>query len=302
MCRFALYLGTEIRVSALVTEPANSIIHQSFDSHERSEPLNGDGFGIAWYSDRSAEAPALFRSTTPAWSNNNLREIARITLTECLLAHIRAASPGLPVAEINCHPFKHGQLTFMHNGDLGGFQLMRRKLLDGLSDEAFGSIKGTTDSEHIFAVFLDRLEATPDAGSRTERLAQAMEATIQHVESLRGEVAPDRPALLNLVVCDGRNAVVARYTSGHLPANSLYFSKGRMYLCEKGLCHMEAEGPEHSAVLVVSEPLDEADHWIRVSPGDMLLVTPDLQVSSRAIGSQGIFPQIAASAPSPRNT
>ena len=29
MCRFALYLGQPILVSSLVTEPTNSIIHQS---------------------------------------------------------------------------------------------------------------------------------------------------------------------------------------------------------------------------------------------------------------------------------
>ena len=47
MCRFAVYLGDETRVSSLVTEPVNSIIHQSFHNHEHAEPLNDDGFGIA---------------------------------------------------------------------------------------------------------------------------------------------------------------------------------------------------------------------------------------------------------------
>lgn len=35
MCRFVLYLGSEITVSSLVTEPPYSIIHQSYHSHER---------------------------------------------------------------------------------------------------------------------------------------------------------------------------------------------------------------------------------------------------------------------------
>ena len=43
MCRFTLYLGPSIRMSALVTEPKNSLIHQSFESQEREERLNGDG-------------------------------------------------------------------------------------------------------------------------------------------------------------------------------------------------------------------------------------------------------------------
>jgi predicted glutamine amidotransferase len=47
MCRFAVFVGAEIRIGALITEPGNSIITQSFHGHERSEPLNGDGFCLA---------------------------------------------------------------------------------------------------------------------------------------------------------------------------------------------------------------------------------------------------------------
>jgi len=283
MCRFAVYLGAEIRASSLITEPVNSIIHQSFHSHERSEPLNGDGFGMAWYTPAPDEDPAVFKSTTPAWSNRNLREIARVIRTRCLLAHVRAATPGLAVTDLNCHPFASGRLTFMHNGDLGGFQALRRRLLAGLSDEAFASIDGSTDSEHVFAILLDRLRALKDDGDPTERLARALEATIETVETLRREVAPDRPALLNLVVCDGERAVVTRYASDHVAANSLYFSTGRMYVCDRGLCHMQDEGAAHSAVIVASEPLDESDRWSRVQPGHVVLVTPELRVSTRPI-------------------
>jgi len=283
MCRFAVYLGEEIRLSTLITEPANSIIHQSFHSHDRSEPLNGDGFGMAWYPPALDEDPAVFKSMTPAWSNRNLREIARVTRTRCLLAHVRAATPGLPVTALNCHPFASGRLTFMHNGDLGGFQALRRRLLAGLSDEAFASIDGSTDSEHMFAILLDRLRALEDGGDPTERLARALEATIESVETLRREMAPDRPALLNLVACDGERAVVTRWSSGHVPANSLYFSSGRMYVCDRGFCRMEDEGAAHTAVIIASEPLDEGDRWTGVEPGHILLVTPELKVSTRPI-------------------
>jgi len=283
MCRFALYLGAEIPVSSLITEPANSIIHQSFHSHARSEPLNADGFGIAWYPDTTLENPALFKSTTPAWSNRNLREIARVTRTRCLLAHVRAATAGLPVIELNCHPFASGRLTFMHNGDLGGFQRLRRRLLASLSDEAFASIAGSTDSEHIFAMLLDRLQELDDDDDPTERLAHALEATIRSVEALRQQTAPERPALLNLVACDGERAVVSRYASDGVPANSLYFNTGHTYMCDRGLCHMRHEDAAPSAAIVASEPLDEDERWTRVQPGHMVLVTPDLQVSTRPI-------------------
>lgn len=65
------YQGKEIPVADLVTRPENSLIHQSTHARERPEPLNGDGFGLAWYVPDDPQ-PARFRSLTPAWNNANL--------------------------------------------------------------------------------------------------------------------------------------------------------------------------------------------------------------------------------------
>ncbi|HED66827.1 MAG TPA: class II glutamine amidotransferase, partial [Planctomycetes bacterium] len=40
----------------------------------------------------------------------------------------------------------------MHNEVVGDFRGIRRALLASLDDEAFHSIQGTTDSEHLFAI------------------------------------------------------------------------------------------------------------------------------------------------------
>ncbi|MBM4197708.1 MAG: class II glutamine amidotransferase [Gammaproteobacteria bacterium] len=103
MRRFTFYKGKSLALSALLTEPEHSLIHQSFEAREREEPLNGDGFGVAWYSPGHDE-PALFRSATPAWSNQNLRELARVSESPCVLAHVRAATEGLQVGERRSMP------------------------------------------------------------------------------------------------------------------------------------------------------------------------------------------------------
>ena len=51
MCRFAVYLGPKLRMSALLPEPEKSIVHQNTHAEEREEPLNGDGFGVGFYVD-----------------------------------------------------------------------------------------------------------------------------------------------------------------------------------------------------------------------------------------------------------
>ena len=284
MCRFALYLGPPITLAALVTEPVNSIIHQSFHSHERSEPLNGDGFGVAWYAPEVAQEPAVFRSVTPAWNNQNLFRIARATRSECILAHVRAASPGLPVTETNCHPFAHGPLAFMHNGGLAGFRRVKRALLATLSDEAFAMPQGSTDSEALFALFLDEYRAAIEL-SAAERMARALESTIRKAVDLTWRAGVREPSYLNLAVSDGKRAVVSRFTSGDPElAPSLYLHIGKRYVCEGGCCRMVSPDDAGGAVLICSEPLSRDPGWVPVPPGSLVVVHEDRTVDVRPCG------------------
>ena len=276
MCRFALYLGSPITISQLVTEPDHSIVNQSYRSRERVEPLNGDGFGIAWYAEEHSPEPASFRSISPAWSNLNLRHLARVTSSACILAHVRAATPGLPVTELNCHPFVWQDFAFMHNGELGEFPRYKRQLLSGLSDEAFHMIRGSTDSEHVFAWFLDRLrdekaKYSQDSPSRLTLMTRAVMATIQDIESLRRRADVRSPASLNLAVTDGSRAVVTRYHSGGGEgANSLYHARGSAYECRDGVCRMIAGSDDARALLVASEPLSKETEWQAVPTNHLI--------------------------------
>ncbi|MCZ6854885.1 MAG: class II glutamine amidotransferase, partial [Gammaproteobacteria bacterium] len=228
MCRFALYLGSPISVSSLITDPANSIIHQSFHSHERKEPLNGDGFGLAWYVPELDE-PAIFKDVSPAWNNANLLHLARVTRTSCLLAHVRAASPGLSVSRLNCHPFTWGPFAFMHNGTVGGFRSIARRLRSTLSDDAYHWIQGSTDSELVFAIFSDHYTGST-IQDPLERTIGALTGTIAQVEAVTKDEGVQDPSLLNLAVADGKCAVVSRYISRDPDkANSLYVHSGSRY-------------------------------------------------------------------------
>lgn len=77
MCRLALYWGPPILISEFVLKPSRSIIKQSYEARERSNDsslplhlgygnLNGDGFGIGWYShsscgQRGDDTPCTFK-------------------------------------------------------------------------------------------------------------------------------------------------------------------------------------------------------------------------------------------------
>jgi predicted glutamine amidotransferase len=283
MCRFVLYLGKEITVGSLVTSPVHSIIRQSFQSREQEKPINGDGFGLAWYVPEIGEEPASFKEITPAWNNSNLLNLARVTRSSCVLAHVRAATPGFPVVRLNCHPFVNGPYAFMHNGRVEGFNQFKRKLLAGLSDQAYQMIQGSTDSEHAFALFMDQIWQINGETDLTQRMISAMDYTIRYLEEMRMECGERKPSFLNFAVTNGSSAVATRYVSPNsvLP-NSLYYSQGSRIECCDGIFRVEIEpGTSNQAAIVASEPLSEENCWISVDPNHRVVISPqlDLQIT-----------------------
>ncbi|MDX1626316.1 MAG: class II glutamine amidotransferase [Wenzhouxiangellaceae bacterium] len=282
MCRFTHYMGDEIAVADLVTRPDHSLIHQATHAKERPEPLNGDGFGLAWYVPDDP-VPARFRSLTPAWSNANLAELARVTRSRCIMAHVRAATSGkYDVSEANCHPFRCGPFALMHNGDIPAFGRIRRPLMEGLSDSGFTMIRGNTDSEHIFALAMERLRGREEDSDCT-LLAEALEGAIRDVLELLSAHAPDSHAYLNLVLTDGRHAVASRFSTNADYIDSLYINRGERYRCEDGECAMGDPGDSAGAVLLSSEPLTASERWRSVPRNHIVTIDADLETGSREL-------------------
>jgi ergothioneine biosynthesis protein EgtC len=268
MCRFTLYMGPPVRLSALLLDPSHSLIRQSVHSHEREEPLNGDGFGVGWYKPEYCEEPAVFRSITPAWNNRNLQSLARVVASGCILAHVRAATQLSGVNEANCHPFRFQRYLCMHNGDVGNFRRVRRALLDRVCDEAFNNVYGSTDSEHIFAVMIDELLAMSHVGAL--ELATALDRAIQRVTAAVREHGDDEPSYLNIAVADGQNAVVSRFANDpEASPESLYYFTGTLYpACED-------DGKGSDAVLVSSERLTSDPGWQPIPPNHLIVFSRD---------------------------
>jgi len=270
MCRFVFYQGAPIRISSLIKEPRHSLIHQSFSSKMRRGPLNGDGFGLAWYQQDLSSDPALFRSIKPAWNDQNLIELSRIIVSSCVLAHIRAATQHTEVSELNCHPFKYHKFAFMHNGDIGGFPYFKRELCDYLSEPFYHSIRGTTDSEHFFALLMHFMKRHKDQ-DRSVRMFDAMNDTIGWFMDARDRHSISDHFILNVVFTDGNSSVTVRFSTEEF-SESLYMTVGNHYECEGDRCYMVSAGLERGATLVSSEPLSMDEQWKEVPKNTITLI------------------------------
>ena len=280
MCRFICYRGPEILLADLLYRPANSLIRQSFKARERTEPLNGDGFGVGWYSPRIASTPCVFASLTPAWSNQNLRRLSEHVKSGCFFAHVRAASPGMRVSEANCHPFQYGPFLWMHNGGIPGFSRIKRRLRASLPDELYDRIEGTTDSEHAFAVFLHLLGGIYDRHSAKE-MGRALVRTIEQLEEWTAEAGVSAPSYYNFAVTDGQSVAAVRYVSDpRVEPQSLYYSVSGKYEVRNGACQFVECEPHQQTVIIASERLNENPRdWVRVAPNHVLSVSSDLSVN-----------------------
>lgn len=250
-------------------------------------PINGDGFGVGYFpQDKESDVedgPCVFCSTTPAWNNLNLERLASHTKSKMVFAHVRASTSGV-LSETNCHPFVYHSFMFMHNGNISGFNHIKRKMGIHIKEEYFLMIQGATDSEWTFALFLDtvdKLGYDPKRGSIPAKvMRQALEITLAYIkdwtkEALGPAILESEPSLMNCAVTDGETVVVSRYvTSKTLEAASLYFSSGtKFYEYEPGQYKMERRDRGQNIIMVASEPLTfERNDWISIPTNTILTI------------------------------
>lgn len=280
MCRFLAYIGKPVLANDLLYVPHHSLIdRQSFGAQEMSIPINGDGFGISWFDFDLDDEPCQFRSVHPAWSDMNLRFLAKKIKTTMLFAHIRAATPGSNVEEVNCHPFIHGKLTWMHNGMVQGFRSIRRSLLRELSEESYDAVHGSTDSEHLFGMFLNNL-ANPSGPVTTDEMVDAMFGMFNDFNRLLFEHDVRDHSYLNLCVSNGKSFISTRYTTNpRVQPASLYYMFGKEYVATEHRCFMIPDEGKSEAVVISSEPFTSIkSDWIKVSRNSMIIVDEDLSI------------------------
>lgn len=248
MCRWAAYLGSPIFLEDIISRPGHSLIAQSQDAAECKTSTNGDGFGLAWYDQRPE--PGLYRDVYPAWSDTNLRALARQVRSKLFLSHVRA-STGSAISRNNCHPFAAGRWSFMHNGQVGGFEKFRRYADMCVPDDLYHHRKGATDSEILFLLALkEGLDQDPLA---------ALERAVAKMESLSRSRGTTPHMRLSVAMSDGRKLYAARYSSDHI-APSLYY---RWSNSRQGWA-------------VVSEPLEQQQEgWQQLPAGGFLTLTAE---------------------------
>jgi predicted glutamine amidotransferase len=120
--------------------------------------LHADGWGAAWY-ERSGsgltDAEPVIRKSPLRADEPEFEKLARQPLSDLGLMHLRWATPGLAVNDLNTHPFRYGHYAFAHNGAVHPQERLGEILPPAWEAQA----AGTTESERYLLLIMSRLQA-----------------------------------------------------------------------------------------------------------------------------------------------
>lgn len=292
MCRVLAYLGQPVALDDLLFGTDNSLIRQSY-APRMASMLNLAGFGLmAW--DAHSFDPSLpyrYRTTAVPVFDSNLKRLAEKLRPRAFVAHLRGVPyhTRVSIGEDNLHPFQYGDARWVlaHNGQLERFYEMRYELLEQIRPEWRRQIRGNTDSEWIYALFLSQLE-DPSAPMSPAVLARAVEDTLRILRETRERAAIAIHSPVNLFISDGETIAVVRYAFdfGCYPTDgtpiaesmlsfmSLWYTCGRDYALHEGEWKMIGGPADAASIIVSSEPLsDDRATWLELPEYSMLIAT-----------------------------
>ena len=289
MCRVLGYLGQPVLLDPLLFQADNSLIRQTY-APRMSTMLNLAGFGLLAWDSGSVDpsVPFSYRTTSVPVFDRNLKRLAQKLRPQAFIAHVRGVHyhTEVTVGEQNLHPFQFegARLALAHNGELDRFVEMRYDLVEHIRPEWLRKIRGNTDTEWVYALFLSQLD---DSGARAkpDDIARAVEGTFRTLRGVRARLGIKNYSPVNLFISDGEMIVAVRFAFdfGCYPTDegeigeamlsfmSLWYTCGRDYGRHDGEWKVIGGPFDASSIIVSSEPLSEdRATWLEVPEYSML--------------------------------
>ena len=288
MCRALLYLGQPVLLDHLLYQPDSALVRQSY-MPKMLHMLNLAGFGLRAWDPRThaPDAPFSYGSSSLPVFDRNLKNLAEKVRATCVLGHVRgvAYSTNVDISLQNVHPFQFPgvPLTMAHNGDLARMAEMKPLLATQINPTFLPHIRGTTDSEWIYALIVSALP-DPFRHPTREQLLAAIDSALATIRAARAQLGIALSSSVNLFMTDGTQLAAVRYCfdfgcyatddpakvhEANLNFLSLWYTLGRDYGLHEGLDGEEWQmtgGAENAdSIIVASEPLTkDTSTWVEV--------------------------------------
>jgi glutamine amidotransferase len=169
-------------------------------SQDRAKQL---GWGVGFY--QGGEV-LMRRRPIDDHASIDVAKIVSDVRADVLVGHVRSATVGTVRTE-NTHPFRYRQWLFAQTGTLPAFDAIRERLSASVPEFLRSSIRGETDAEILFYVFLSFLH---DAGRLNEPVIapqyarDALRSAVAVVDGMAAEVG-GAPSAINVMLSDGEH-------------------------------------------------------------------------------------------------
>ena len=229
------------------------------------------GWGMAYY---QVGRPLLKKQPKPYEGPLEFSQAAARLRSNLIIGHIRDATIGGQRTE-NTHPFRYRNWTFCHCGTVDRFHMVKEDLLKSVPDFIRRNIRGKTDSENIFHLFLSFLNDTgklEDPRIPPHEVARALNSTISY---------------LNRLVLDNGGAALhgcCLATNGNFIAAVRLGMEVKVARKSSFNCR-DSEGKPQAAdhlkaVVVVGGDAPDTPGWEMVSDQSVLIVDRDLNIET----------------------
>ncbi len=203
MSRLLAYMANDPQRIRCALHPGRAMLVAEPNANEG--PI--DGWGVGFY--QGGEV-LLQRRPKPPSAPVDFYEVVRDIRTDALIGHARRGTWGTAKNE-NTHPFRFRSWLFAHHGSIARFDEVRDDMLRLIPDFLRRNIRGQTDSEslfHLFLTFLHNANKLDDPQISTKVAGQALAETIAMCGRIAGAGASD--STLDVAVTNGRILLVTR--------------------------------------------------------------------------------------------
>lgn len=229
MCRLLFLLGSKNKKELVENFLSKSVGEvesktEEFKATVMEEDNYLDGFGFVWLNNNTKKEDGRvwdIYKNEKSYDKVNKEEteiiddiLNELDTKEVVVGHIRRKKIGGKSYE-NTQPFIFENQIFCHNGLIKSFSSkkknIKKKIRERISQNFLKEIKGKTDSEYLFFLFLtfvEEIESLKDKNPKTkmhEVLIEAIKEMIVFLESLNVLI------YLNMIYCNNEFALITRY-------------------------------------------------------------------------------------------
>jgi glutamine amidotransferase len=232
-----------------------------------------EGIGVGYFSN---EDP-LLKKRPAAEGEIDYPDLVRGINSSVVAIHIRHATVGA-WKDVNTHPFRFRMWLFAHLGHLPGLEAIREKVTTGMPPFLSRDIRGETDSELAFHLFLDVMfkeGRLNDISVGAEELAGHLKTCMEQIDGHHtGSQHATRPKSAMLATNGQVMAAVCRGVTMH------YSLREGILECSR---HDDSEQQKQlhrrfRGIMLGAEMSDPGHQWREVADASLLSISKELEL------------------------